>query len=132
MAPPYGIKHTVVPGGGDENSAYFRDSNSIFQVIRIVVHTAGRWPNGMSDNHISVFLLLNDGAVRLNMTTAEGSISGDLIWSWEAYQSSNSEICHLDITLGSAVEVKSLHIFWWWVWMSVLGVRLSIAKLRLR
>lgn len=71
----------------------------------------GRQPNGMSDNHVSVFLLLAEGAVRLNMTTEEGSISGDLIWSWETYQTSNSEITHFDIPLGSAIGMSTLYSY---------------------
>jgi hypothetical protein len=108
MAPPYGIKHTVTPSG-DENIAHFRDSRSTFHTIRVVVHTLGRQPNGMSDNHVSVFLLLNEGAIRLNMTTEEGFISGELVWSWDAYQISNSAIIHFDIALRFAVEVGTLY-----------------------
>ncbi|PVH92351.1 hypothetical protein DM02DRAFT_619998 [Periconia macrospinosa] len=101
-------KHVVTPNG-DANIAHFRDSRSTFRVIRVVVHTTGRQPSGMSDNHVSIFLLLNNGAIRLNMTTAEGSISGDLVWSREEYQTSNSQITSFDITLASAVEVGTLY-----------------------
>ncbi|KAL5120647.1 hypothetical protein ACEQ8H_001395 [Pleosporales sp. CAS-2024a] len=118
MELPYGIKHTIIPNG-DQNIAYFRDSQSTFRNIRVVVHTTGRRPNGMSDNHVSLLLLLEKGSVRLNMRTVkteeteEAAISGDLVWSWETYQTPNSEIIHFDITLGSAIEVSTLYSYIW-------------------
>jgi hypothetical protein len=91
------IKHSVTPKG-DGNIATFRDSQLTFYTLRVCVHTTGRQPNGMSDNHVFVFLLLgkNHGSIRLNMTTDEDGRSGALVWSHEFYQLSHSDIVHYD------------------------------------
>lgn len=71
----------------------------------------GRQPNGMSDNHVSVFLPIGGGAVRLNMVAEEGYILGDLVWSWESYVVSRSEITHFEIGLGSPLTLRTLYSY---------------------
>ena len=104
------VKHTVTPAG-DQNIATFRDSTSTFYIVRVCIHTTGRQPNGMSDNHVSVFLLLGDnqGAVRVNMTTEEDDPTGVLVWSKEPYQLSNSSIIHFDYQLRYTMQVSALY-----------------------
>jgi hypothetical protein len=63
----------------------------------------------MSDNHVSVFLIgASQGSIRLNMTTYDDP-SGDLVWSQEEYQVSNSGITHFDYRLLCTVQVRMLY-----------------------
>ncbi|KAK7177889.1 hypothetical protein PSPO01_16061 [Paraphaeosphaeria sporulosa] len=145
MSASSSIKHTVTPNG-DGNIAAFRDSQSTFYTLRVCIHTTGRQPNGMSDNHVSVFLLLgeNRGSVRLNMTTEEGDRSGVLVWSQEVYQLSNSQITHFDYRLRYTMQVSALYAWirsWglqryvfsgggsgcrFWVWVYICCTRIPI------
>jgi hypothetical protein len=74
----------------------------------------------MSDNHVSVFLLLgeNQGSIRLNMTTEEDDRSGILVWSQEVYQLSNSEIVHFDYRLCYTMQVSALY-----AWIRLWGLQ---------
>lgn len=77
----------------------------------------------MSDNHVSVFLLLegNQGAVRLNMRTEESDPTGVLVWSEEPYQLSNSQTTHYDYQLRYTMQVSALY-----AWIRSWGLQRNV------
>lgn len=95
----------------DKHITLFRDDNSVVFQIRVVVHTQGAWPNSpMSDNHVSVFLLVrNGGSVRINMKTDDNDTRGVLIWSQLGYPLSNSSIVHFDYPVVAGLLVADIY-----------------------
>ena len=55
----------------------------IVEKVRVVVHTTGAWPNGMSDNHWSIYFILSGGvsSIRMNMSAERKDPRGILSWS---------------------------------------------------
>ncbi|OCL07945.1 hypothetical protein AOQ84DRAFT_50323 [Glonium stellatum] len=106
------IIHTVALDG-DQNIAAFRDSTSKFKTIRVTIHTTGGWPNSPhSDNHVTIFLLLEQGgAVQVDMRTDPNDRRGQLVWKLVNYQQSLSQIKAFDYQLATAVEVWVLYRF---------------------
>ena len=96
---------------GDQNIEAFRDDESIVTQIRVVVHTQGAWPNSpLSDNHVSVYLLMGNGrSVRINMATEENDTRGVLIWSQLGYELSNSSIVHFDYSVIPGLKVGHVY-----------------------
>lgn len=94
------IKHCVGLQG-DEFIDIFRNDQRTFDKVRIVVHSTNVWPSGLSENHVSIFLLIRneEKSVRLNMRTEDGYISGYLEWSRHDYQRSQSAIVAEDYQL---------------------------------
>ena len=79
-------------------------------VVRVVVHTIGAWPNGMSDNHWSIYLLMADGqSVRMNMRAELGDPKGTLEWQSLAYTLTTSAIKHWDFPTKPDVTVKEMY-----------------------
>lgn len=114
--------HHAVQLNRDLNIEAFRDSRLATSRVRVVVHTEGAWPNGMSNNHISAYFLLNDGqSIRVNMVTDEDDNKGVLIWSRQPYQRSNSEITHHDIPLLQPVYIGYLYRAFRWPSLSPNG-----------
>jgi hypothetical protein len=70
----------------------------------------GAWPNSlMSDNHVSIFLLVEGGgSVRIHMAT---ELNGYLQWSQHQYDLSGSAIHTQDYELehGAILEVAELY-----------------------
>jgi hypothetical protein len=104
------ITHTVGLRG-DQNLNYFQNNTSKFRTIRVTIHTTGPWPNSShSDTHVTIFLLLIEGgAIQVDMRTDPGDRRGQLQWKSVVYQQSSSEIKHVDYQLAVAVEVKVLY-----------------------
>ena len=90
-----------------------RKDDRIVDIVRIIVHTIGAWPNGrMSDNHWSVYLILAKGeeSVRMNMRAAIDDPTGHLEWSPSlAYTMSNSAITHWDFKTVSGISVQKIY-----------------------
>ena len=88
------------------------DTRSV-QGVRVVVHSSGIWPNGnMSDNHWSIYLLLqdNDSSVRMNMRAESNNPRGILEWSPNlAYTLTASAIKHWDYSFKSGVTVAKVY-----------------------
>ncbi|KAN0083906.1 hypothetical protein V8E54_002994 [Elaphomyces granulatus] len=76
--------------------------------IRVVVHTG--YALDQSDNHWSIYLLLQDGgSVRANMVTKEyGHPGGYLVWSDLEYDLTNSAIQHWDFPVTQAITVQNV------------------------
>lgn len=85
--------------------------NRVVMSVRVVVHSMGAWPNQMSDNHWSIYLLLgNDaGSVHLNMTAEdEDDVKGTLKLRSLAYSLTNSQIRYWDFEAAGDVSVGSV------------------------
>ncbi|KAF9729226.1 hypothetical protein PMIN01_12916 [Paraphaeosphaeria minitans] len=98
----------------------FRDSQSTFYTLCVCIHPPRRQPNGMSNNHVSVFPLLaeNQGAVRLDMTTQEGNPSGFtglVTGALPALEHSN-HVLRLASTLHNASLCAKICALWRWLW----------------
>ncbi|KIV98463.1 uncharacterized protein PV09_09729 [Verruconis gallopava] len=95
----------------DRNIEHFQDNTSVFQRIRVTIHTTGAWPNSAhSDNHVTILLILTmGGAVQVDMRTDEDDRRGQLQWKLVNYQQSQSEIKHFDYDLGAPVQVRTLY-----------------------
>lgn len=104
-------EHHAVQLQDDANKAFFASNNKNILSIRIIVHTTGRWANSnMSDNHVTILLLLEgNNSIQLNMATDEGDTLGVFIWALRAWQESNSAITSLDIALQKSCTVGNLY-----------------------
>ena len=110
MASSSNIQHAV-GFSGDHNREQFAHDQSIVRKIRVVVHTTGPWPNSpMSDHHVSVYLLLDNGrSVRINMTTQSNDDRGILYWTQLSYQQSNSAIIFFDYDAAAGLMVGHVY-----------------------
>ena len=70
-----------------------RDTRPI-KKFREVVHTLGPAGPSISDNHWSLYLILEpgQGSVRVNMRADPGYVDGILDWTVQAYTETNSKI----------------------------------------
>lgn len=75
--------------------------------FREVVHTLGPAGPTTSDNHWSLYLILepNQGSVRVNMRAEPGYIDGILDWTVQAYTETTSGIQYWDYTAKNSVRV---------------------------
>ena len=90
--------------------ASFGNDKRIIDKVRVVVHTTGPWPNGMSDNHWSIYLLLaNDTSVRMNMRASLDDPTGHLEWTSLSYALTNSAISHWDYQAKAGITVGAIH-----------------------
>ena len=82
------------------------DSRKV-EKVRIVVHSLGAAGPTMSDNHWSIYLLLenNQGSVRINMSARPGFIDGNLLWTKQVYLLTNSTIRHWDFSTAATFRV---------------------------
>lgn len=105
-----GEHHHAVELNGDRHITVFRDDNSVVIQIHMVVHTQGAWPNSpMSDNHVSVYLLVGNGrSVRINTATDDNDTRGVLIWSQLGYELSNSSIVYFDYQVVAGLMVAHI------------------------
>jgi len=76
--------------------------------IRVVVHTG--YALDQSDNHWSIYLLLQDGgSVRANMVSSEYGVTvGRLDWSYLQYALSTSAIQHWDFQVTPVIQVLTI------------------------
>lgn len=91
--------------------AHYEEDDRIIERVRIVVHTTGSWPNGMSDNHWSLYLLLKNesGSVRMNMTAAFDDPTGTLEWTSPSYKLTRSSVNYWDYDFVFNVSVKTVY-----------------------
>ena len=74
--------------------------------VRAVVHTAGPAGPTISDNHWSIYLLLQaGGSVRLNMRADPGFVNGILEWTENQYLLTNSALRHWDYPIVGHVRL---------------------------
>lgn len=74
--------------------------------VRVVVHTTGAAGPNTSDNHWSIYLLIQgDGSIRVNMRADPGYINGILDLSSHSYLMTNSAIQHWDFATVGIVRV---------------------------
>ena len=79
------------------------------RIVRVVAHTLGAAGPNTSDNHWSIYLLLDDHtSVRVNMRADPGYINGELRLTSQAYQLTNSAIQHFDFPTVGRVQVADL------------------------
>ena len=97
----------------DKNIKHFDDDRREFKTIRVVVHAVSVAPNGWTENHVSVFLLIRDtdDSVRINMKSdvEDDDIRGYLVWTKHDYCMSNSALTHKDYELGQWMQVRTLY-----------------------
>ena len=88
----------------------FTSDNRIVTSVRVVVHTTGSWPNGMSDNHWSIYLLLQtDSSVRMNMTAELDDPEGSLVLSSLGYGLTTSAIRNWDYPTTPGASVAQIY-----------------------
>ena len=78
---------------------------------RVIVHNVGRWPNGMCDNHWSIYLLLEEKprSVRINMTAELDDPTGKLYWTYHDYVMITSKIESWDYPVKPGLTVASVY-----------------------
>lgn len=83
-----------------------RDTRRITK-FREVVHTLGAAGPNTSDNHWSLYLVLerDQGSVRVNMRAEAGFIDGILDWTVQAYTETASRIQYWDYEAGNGARV---------------------------
>ena len=92
------------------STSAFTNDTRVVTTVRVVVHTTGPWPNGMSDNHWSIFLLLAENiSVRMNMTAELNDPTGFLKWTTLNYVLTQSAIEHWDFKTASNVTVSDIY-----------------------
>lgn len=79
-------------------------------MFREVAHTTGPLGPNISENHWSLYLILEpqQGSVRINMTAEKGYIDGILEVTVQAYTESNSRVAHWDYPANKEVRVKDI------------------------
>jgi hypothetical protein len=84
--------------------------NSIVTHARVVAHLSQDFGGGHSENHWSVYCLLQGGgAVRMNMVAPEyGVPEGRLDLSIYDYQLTNSALQHWDYTMAGGLTFKNV------------------------
>lgn len=109
------VRHTVALNN-DQNVEIFKTDRRQFKVIRVIVHSSNVWPSGISENHVSVYLIIPgqsagepEKSVRINMQTAPNDVRGFLVWERHNYTMSNSRLAHKDYELGGWMEVRTLY-----------------------
>jgi hypothetical protein len=83
----------------------------VVMTVRVVVHTYGPKVNGLSWNHWSIYLLLQDGrsSVRSNMRAKFDHYNNGLLeWSDCGYVESNSDIAHWDYPCKPGTKVQDV------------------------
>ena len=85
------------------------DSRGISQ-IRVVVHTLGPAGPTISDNHWSIYLVLqnDEGSVRINMRAEYDDPTGILEWSKQDYVLTNSAVRHWDFPAAQGLKVEHI------------------------
>ena len=98
---------------GDKNLERFANDGREFKKIRVVVHAVSVAPSGLTENHVSVYLLIRntEHSVRINMRSDldNDDIRGFLVWSRHDYNTSNSRLVQKDYELASRMQVRTLY-----------------------
>ena len=85
---------------GDKNLERFANDGREFKKIRVVVHAVSVAPSGLTENLVSVYLLIRntEHSVRINMRSDldNDDIRGFLVWSRHDYNTSNSRLVQKD------------------------------------
>ncbi|KAH6719533.1 hypothetical protein BKA61DRAFT_473500 [Leptodontidium sp. MPI-SDFR-AT-0119] len=82
------------------------NDGAIITHTRVIAHFS-QDAGGISENHWSIYLLLQSGAsVRMNMTAQYGEPTGKLVVDEFKYQLTNSALRHWDYEMVSGVTVK--------------------------
>lgn len=84
--------------------------NAIITHARVVAHLSQDLGGGLSENHWSIYLLLEGGrrSVRMNMTADYGDPTGRIEWTTYNYQLTTSTLQHWDYLLAAGVTVKTV------------------------
>lgn len=88
------------------------NNNSIVTHVRVVAHLSQDFGEGQSENHWSIYLLLEGGgaSIRMNMAAAEyGDPAGTLAWTQFQYQLTNSALQHFDYPLAAETRVRDIY-----------------------
>jgi hypothetical protein len=85
-------------------------NNTIVTQARVVTHLSQDLGDGVSENHWSIYLLLENGAaVRMNMAAEYGDPTGRLEWTTYNYQLTNSALFYWDYNLTGGLTVKNVY-----------------------
>jgi hypothetical protein len=81
----------------------------VVHMVRVVVHTLGSAGPTISDNHWSIYLILDGGeSVRINMTAEPGYIDGYLDWTKQNYTLTRSAIRCWDFQAVQGLQVHHI------------------------
>lgn len=92
-------------------AAIMNNDSRMVMSVRVVVHSTGAWPNLMSDNHWSIYLLLgNDaGSVHMNMIVEDqDDVTGTLKLRSLTYGLTTSQIRYWDFETVTDVTVENI------------------------
>jgi hypothetical protein len=85
------------------------ESETVTQ-IRVVVHLSQDFGGGHSENHWSIYLLLDGGrSVRMNMTADYGHTTGRLEWFAYDYHLTTSALQYWDYAAAPNLTVKAFY-----------------------
>jgi hypothetical protein len=85
-------------------------NNAIVTHARVVAHLSQDLGGGMSENHWSIYFLLEGGqSIRINMTAEPGNPRGRIEWTTYEYQLTSSALRHWDYPLVGRITFENVH-----------------------